>query len=265
MSRWKVKDHWAVELEDVRQAMLRVVAGEAVVTTAPGPPRLEVTRECGPPVEVSLDDGRLLVEHQRRDGIAGLLGGMGSRCRCSVVLSVPPSVRADVAGVSASVVVSGLTGRTRVKTVSGDLTLSRLAEEVDVKTVSGDVQARDLSGDLKVGTVSGDVSVVDGACRWVEASAVSADVLLDLELDPNGVYHVKTVSGDVSVRTQAEPSFLLEARSVSGDILSDLGLAWEDERPGRRRLRERIGAGDARLIVQTVSGDLRLLRQQVAA
>lgn len=267
MTSWSVEDTLSVDLEDVGEVDVTIVAGDVAVTATDGPAHLEVERTSGPPVEVKLAGGRLRIRHPKREGLLELLdrfAGAG-KPEASVVLSVPAGARVGVKAVSAPVVVSGLRAGTSVKTVSGDVTLRDLAEEVDVKTVSGDVQAKGIAADLKAKTVSGTVALVDGSCRWVRAKAVSGDVLCDLDLDPSGVYDLGTVSGDVALRTGADPSVTVEAQSVSGSVVSDFGLDWDERGPGKRSLRQRVGEGEARLAVKTVSGDLRLVRRREAA
>lgn len=267
MTRWSVEDVLAVDLDDVREADLGIVAGDVAITAADEPAHLEVERTSGPPVDVELVDGRLRIHHPKREGLLELIdrvAGSG-KPEASAVLVVPAETRLHAKTVSAPVLVSGLDARTSVNTVSGGLTLKDLADEVEVKTVSGDVEAKGLRADLKAKTVSGTVALVDGACRWVRVKSVSGDVLLDLDLDPSGVYDLGTVSGDVALRTGADPSVVVEAQSVSGAVVSDFGLDWDELRPGRRVLRRRVGSGEARLAVKTVSGDLRLVRRREAA
>lgn len=267
MTSWSVEDTLSVDLEDVGEVDVGIVAGDVTVTAAEGPAHLEIERLSGPPVEVELAGGRLRIRHPKREGLLELLdrfAGAG-KPEASVVLSVPAGARVDVKAVSAPVLASGLRAGTSVKTVSGDVTLRDLAEEIDVKTVSGDVGAKGIAGDLKAKTVSGAVALVEGSCRWVRTKTVSGDVLLDLDLDPSGVYDLGTVSGEVALRTGAAPSVVVEAQSVSGSVASDFRLDWDELGPGRRSLRRRIGSGEARLAVKTVSGDLRLVRRREAA
>ncbi len=106
--------------------------------------------------------------------------------------------------------------------------------------------------------------MAEGDTRLVQARTVSGDVDLDLRLRASGHYDVATVSGDIGLRTPEEPSMVVEATSVSGDLITDLGLDWEDPRPARRRVRRTFGGGDSRLVLKTVSGDLRLLQRSVA-
>ncbi len=273
MATWQVTDErLAVPLAGLTEGTLRIVAGEVVVAAGEGEPLLEVDRTSGPPVEVSFEDGRLHVRHANPGGQPGVLGLLGrflggeeDTVGATVALRCPPSTPLQISTVSAPVVATGLGARTGLKTVSGDVTLKDVAGQVDAKTVSGDLDAIGVAAELRLKTVSGSMSVVDGACRWVEGKSVSGDFVLDLDLDPRGVYSFKTVSGLVALRTGADPSVLVEASSVSGSVVSDFDLDWEDDRPGRRRLHRSIGGGEARLVVKTVSGDLRLLERRVAA
>lgn len=267
MSRWQVTDHLAEELEGVREVRVRMVAGDLSVTAGDGPARVEVDHHSGPPVDVRLDDGVLRVRHEREGDsiVKRLLGGLkgaGHRYEATVSLRVPAGTRVDLAAVSAPVVCSGLAAEARVKTVSGDVTLDGIStERVDVKTVSGEVAGRDITADLVTKTVSGAVSIVNGGPRYLDAKTVSGSVTLDLDPDPDGTYEVATVSGSVAVRTGSEPNLVVEAASVSGSVSSNHDLSWEDDRPGRRRLRATIGAGGARLLVKTVSGSFRLVER----
>lgn len=269
MESWKVEDSLDVDLDGVDQVIVRIVAGDVTVTSAPGTTtHLDVRYESGDAVHVTLRDGILHVAQPdpRASGWNRLLSmiGSGTRQRCTVAVTAPPHVKVDASMVSAGAVVSGFEGATKVKTVSGDVTLSKLDTHIDVKTVSGDVEAKDITGELRIKTVSGSAAVVDGACRWVDAKTVSGDVLLDLDVDPAGTYNVTTVSGEVALRTTETPNLSVEATTVSGDLVSDFGLGWNDK-PGRKKVRATIGDGGARLWVKTVSGDLRVLRGREAA
>lgn len=276
MESWRVTDSLEQDLSDVRQVIVRTVAGEVTVTAQEGAERLpdtgrarvEVRRESGAEVHVDLVDGVLHVS-QPDPGLAPIerfirMLTEGRRHRCSVAITAPPEAKVEVTTVSAPVVVSGFDGGTKVKCVSGDVTLSRLTTNVDVKTVSGDVEAKDIVADLNLKSVSGDCAIVDGACRFVDATTVSGDVVLDLDLDASGSYDLNTVSGDVSLRTTSEPSLAIDLKTVSGAFISDFGPAQRAGR-GRRNVHHVVGDGGARLWVKTVSGDLRLLRGREAA
>ena len=205
METQRVTDSLSMDLEGIDRVIVSIVAGEVTVT-AGEQAHVDVRRESGDEVHVRYGDGLIHVA-QPDPTTSGLdriinLFGTGRRQRCTVAITAPPHAKIEVSTVSAPIVASGFDGGSRIKTVSGDITLSKLSTKVDVKTVSGDVDAKDLSDELKLKTVSGDFSVVDGACRRVDAKAVSGDVLLDLDVDPTGTYDVTTVSGSVSLRAR---------------------------------------------------------------
>lgn len=267
MDVWKVPDELSIDLDGVEKVVVRMVAGDLTVT-AGEQGHIDVRRESGADVTVELSGGTLVVS-QPEPEIAPIERFFkyfteGRRHRASIAIVAPPGAKIDLRTVSADIVASGFAGGSRVKTVSGDVTLSGLQHEVDVKTVSGEIEAKNIAAGLKLKTVSGDIAVADGACRWVDAKAVSGDVLLDLDLDPKGTYDITTVSGTVSVRTSSEPNLSVDAQTVSGHLVSDFGLGW-DKAPGRKRASQTIGEGGARLWVKTVSGDLRVLSGRTAA
>jgi len=267
MERWVINDEFSTDLDEIQRVVVRVVAGEVTVTTG-DTSHIDIRRDSGDEVHVEFQNGTLFVSQPDPDA-APLerffrMISSGRRHRCTVAIVAPPSARVQVSTVSAPAVISGFEGGTDVNTVSGEITLSRLSGELDVKTVSGDIAAKGIAAGIKLKSVSGDIAVVDGSCRWVDAKAVSGDVLLDLDLDPQGTYDVTTVSGTVSLRTTAEPDLAVDATSVSGHLVSDFGLGW-DSRPGRKNVSETIGSGGARLWVKTVSGDLRVLSGRAAA
>lgn len=267
MDFWKVSDELDVELAEVDKVVVRIVAGDLVVTTGTSP-HLYVRRESGADVSVELNHGTLHVSQPESDmaPIERIWKYVteGRRHRSRVHITAPPGAQIDLTTVSADIVASGFEGGSKLKSVSGDVTLSDLKHEVDVKTVSGEIEAKSIAAGLKLKTVSGDIGVADGACRWVDAKTVSGDVLLDLDLDPQGTYDITTVSGNVGLRTTADPNVAVDATTVSGRVVSDFGLDW-DRAPGRKRLMQTIGEGGARLWVKTVSGDLRVLRGRTAA
>jgi hypothetical protein len=267
MERWVIADELSTDLEEIQRVVVRIVAGEVTVTQGDSS-HIDVRRESGDEVHVEFQNGTLFVSQPDPDA-APLerfyrMLTSGRRHRCTVAIVAPASARVQISTVSAPAVVSGFDGGTDVNTVSGEVTLSDLSGELDVKTVSGDIAAKGIAAGIKLKTVSGDIDVIDGSCRWVDAKSVSGDVLLDLDLHPQGTYDVTTVSGTVSLRTTADPDLAVEATSVSGHLVSDFGIGWESK-PGRKYTSETIGSGGARLWVKTVSGDLRVLSGRAAA
>lgn len=264
--RWSVEDTLDVELLGVEEVSIRLVGGDVVVAATDGPARLEIKGASGGPVVATIADGTLTVTHEGDGSRRGLLRKLsGASAACSVTLAVPARTRASITSVSADVLVAGLCEPTTIKTVSGDMTLKDLRERTEARTVSGDIEAFGLAGDLNIATVSGDIAIVNGSCRWLQAKTVSGDFTLDL-MPPHGSnYSIGTISGDVSIRFPNDPSVTIDASSMSGDMRVD----FESERVtpllGTRKFHGVYGAGDSQLTVKTISGDLRIVRKEVAA
>jgi DUF4097 and DUF4098 domain-containing protein YvlB len=134
-------------------------------------------------------------------------------------VKVPAGSSVSVNTVSADIVVKGVSGAQRLQSVSADVSTQAAADDVEIKTVSGDL------------TVTGS--------------------------DQKGLLTVTTVSGNATVSHVAGE---VNGSTVSGDFR--LGLGAVD----RSRLRTTSGdlslaaflAGDGRLDVETISGDVRI-------
>lgn len=154
---------------------------------------------------------------------------------------------------------------------------------VSLGTVSGDVYATGLHSPVRAASVSGDVRVSsDGP---VQATSVSGDVDATLGRIAGQSLHFTSVSGNVTLRVPASIDADFSARTLSGSIDSDFPLtigSGRDRPRGRDRDRDdddddgygpgrihvrigqnasgRLGRGGPDLTVNTVSGDIALVR-----
>jgi DUF4097 and DUF4098 domain-containing protein YvlB len=149
---------------------------------------------------------------------------------------------------------------------------------VSMASVTGDVYATGLHSPVRAASVSGSVRVSsDGP---VQASSVSGNVEATMGRTAGESLRFSTVSGNVIVRVPASTDADFSARTLSGSIESDfpLELGSAEGRRGRRdddddhhRARHvhvrigqeahgRLGRGGPDLRVNTVSGDISLLR-----
>lgn len=148
---------------------------------------------------------------------------------------------------------------------------------VSLATVTGDVYATGLHSPVRAASVSGSVHVSsDGP---VQASSVSGDVDATLGRTAGQSLRFTSVSGDVTVRVPAGIDADFSARTLSGSIDSDFPLELgsararrdrddddDDGRPRRIRVHVgqeasgRLGRGGPDLMVNTVSGDISLVR-----
>jgi len=195
-------------------------------------------------------------------------------------LKVPRNAELKIEVVSADVALSGVAGRAlTVNSVSGKLRLDSDAKEVEIdsvsgnidltgkaerghlETVSGNVRARGLGGQIKLETVSGDVDAENGDYREISAGTVSGDINLRGKPSKDARVDIETMSGDVHLYLPSDVSAHLRATTFSGSIRSDFGKVKEEERGPGSSLEATIGANDARVTLQTFSGDIEVRRQ----
>jgi hypothetical protein len=162
-------------------------------------------------------------------------------------------------------------GRTRVRDARVDFTV-RVPAGVHfaAMVVDGDVHAEGLRSPVDVATVSGDVRV--STTSTARAATVSGDIHATFGTSDGRQMAFNTVSGDVVLRLGSGVGADVRAQTLSGDITTDFDLrrrpmAGGDER-GRgwvnveigRSATGTIGRGGAELSINTVSGDIRILR-----
>jgi len=145
---------------------------------------------------------------------------------------------------------------------------------VSLASVTGDVYASGLHSPVRAASVSGSVHVSsDGP---VQATSVSGDVEATMGRIGGESLHFNTVSGNVTLRIPASADADFSARTLSGEIESDFPLEVggrgrrddddDDDRGPRVHVRigqqvhGRLGRGGPDLSVNTVSGDISLVR-----
>ncbi len=142
------------------------------------------------------------------------------------------------------------------RVVDGDVYAASLRSPVDVATVSGDVEVS-TTGTARAATVSGNVKATFGETDGEEMSfaSVSGDVVLRLAGDVGAEVSAHTLSGEI------ESDFDLRMRPMTGDAdeEDDHGGFHVNVQIGRQATGT-IGRGGPELIVNTVSGDIRLER-----
>ena len=141
-----------------------------------------------------------------------------------------------------------------MKTVSGDIKIEKLAaEKIRTGSTSGDIIIRDYTGNIDAGSTSGDISLVEGRDNEdVDVSTVSGDILIDQ--DAVSDMKIGSTSGDVRISLPEDSQFYLDIGTVSGDIKHDFSIKVISS--GRRDLEGKVGDGDERIIISTVSGDV---------
>jgi DUF4097 and DUF4098 domain-containing protein YvlB len=226
---------------------------------------------------------RMQVRAERISERKGWFGwnGSGPREDSLIQVHVPQGASLEIESVSADVEVAGISGSDRLQlesvsgdaelqaktisltlsTVSGDVQFAGRAERATSESVSGDVTLRDVEGELKVETVSGDTRISHSRLRRIDGGSVSGDLDFDIDLVDNASVDVESMSGTVTLRLPAGLSATVNAETFSGSLTSDFGLKIIDEQGPGSEMHGKIGNGDARIELESFSGDIRVRRR----
>jgi hypothetical protein len=141
----------------------------------------------------------------------------------------------------------------------------RLPAGVDLEAmvVSGDIEAEGLRSDVHVNTVDGEISITTTGRAW--ANSVSGDIEIDMGDFSGGDLDFHTVSGDITLRLPADFSADVDFSSLSGDLDTDFDMEVHNAHERRwvgSRVEGTIGRGGRDLNLNTVSGDVRILRSR---
>ena len=134
--------------------------------------------------------------------------------------------------------------------------------DFDGTIVSGDIDADGLRSDISVQTVDGNISVVTTGRAW--ANTVSGDIEIEMGDFSGGDLDFNTVSGDITLWLPADFSADVDFSSLSGDFDTDFDMNVRSERDRwvGSAVEGTIGGGGRELSINTVSGDVKLLRSR---
>lgn len=256
----------------------------AVTVSAWDRNQVQVTGRLGDgakPLAIEGDDSNMTikVESQGKSGWFNW-GSDTSMSSTTLDVRVPKGASLDVDVVSAPMNIDGIdggslkvntvSGKARINArspsidadaVSGSIELAGNADKVNLQTVSGDILAPNVGGEANLQTVSGRIRVSGGPWRKLNLSTVSGDVQLAGGLAPSGTFDVDSMSGDVQVQVPSNLSAVIKASTFSGDLRSDFGSVEKVEHGPGSELHATVGAGGAKMNIETFSGDLRIRQQ----
>ena len=228
-----------LETSDLR---LRAVDGETVRVFADGSFDETVRIARGPDsLELRENRGGFL----RRDRHPG-----------DLIVEVPRGADVDVEDAAGDVAADGLTGVQRYRVVTGDLTIRNSSGALSLEAISGDVDLTAVrSVALTARTVSGDLRVRAAEVTALAAATTSGDIRLAGHLTGRGSFGIKTISGDATLALAGD--VVVEVQAATGSVRTDVGGSSAKGRDGRRTVT--LGKGGPTLVVQTLSGDVRLV------
>ena len=193
-------------------------------------------------------------------------------------ISIPNGARLSVETVSADITVTEINGTVELGSVSGTVKVSGSPSRAEVETVSGDIEVKGDQTAITAESVSGDVELT-GVAETVEASSVSGNIDVsateieratfesvsgDLEfsggLTANARLHSEAHSGNVTLTLPADTSATWEVETFSGNVGNAFGPGPQkssEHGPGKW-LKFTTGSGEARITVESFSGNVRL-------
>ncbi|HKW87271.1 MAG TPA: DUF4097 family beta strand repeat-containing protein [Candidatus Acidoferrales bacterium] len=207
-------------------------------------------------------------------------------------IQVPHATEVHLVNGSGDMVISGIQGPATLTTGSGDITADRIGNDTIVKTGSGTVELSDIAGEVEATAGSGDITLnhVQRAARvhtgsgniTVDNPGESASIVAgsgDIQVsNPSGDLRVHTGSGEIDINGSPSASAFWEIQSGSGDVTLDVSSSSNfrfyahssdgsidtsipiniTEKTSSRELRGTVGSGQARVEVETSSGDIRI-------
>jgi hypothetical protein len=260
---WVVDGPQVIEVDDVDRLRIGLVGGRADVVVHDEPVvRIEMFRIDGRPLEVTYRDGELRLGYSFTLGaweqFLDSLRHFGGGDRADVHVAVPAHVAVRLGTVSAEGLLAGVQEDSSVSTVSGAVVVDGTRGALAAKTVSGDLAVRGHTGALSLNSVSGEIAA-SGEVSVVSAKTVSGRLTLDVSSQTSSV-SATSVSGDVTLRLPEGKGLAVKGHSVSGRLVVD-GQEYGGGTPGQRNVDLRTGDGTCHVQVNTVSGNLTVLRR----
>lgn len=166
-------------------------------------------------VDVNRDGGRVDIKVVLKDNGWSEASFRNSAARLQIRL--PAEAQIEASTISASISVTGVRGRQRLKSVSGDVSADIAGMDLDVSTISGRI---DLTGGaagarVRVTTVSGTVTL-DRMGGDVEAKSTSGDV--DIDMQGASDVRASVVTGSLSLTGKPAREADMDLSTVSGRI-----------------------------------------------
>ena len=146
----------------------------------------------------------------------------------------------------------------RNASVGYEIKIPRKMGAINLNSISGNVKIEGLEGNIKVKTTSGEVSLED-VVGSVDLETVSGDQSVKFKNAPTGDLRFKSISGDISLGFPTVPDLKVSAHTVSGDIESEFPLD-KTSRPASTTARGILGKGLFNLVLETISGDMKIER-----
>lgn len=239
---------------------------------------------ANPPVELKGDTLRIGKDLHVGNEVMGM-----HNISIAYSIEVPRGTSVDSSSVSGSQSVRNLLGPVQAHSVSGSVNARDIGKDTHLTSISGSVEAENCGEDVRASSVSGSVTVtnakgdvtahstsgsvtvrgpggrvestsssgsveVRGANGDVRAHTASGDVNIAGNPSGNSYWNLSTSSGSVNIEVPPDANFHLSSNAVSGQIRAQIPIVIEEQ--GKHSLRARVGNGNGRVEVHTVSGSI---------
>lgn len=160
--------------------------------------------------------------------------------------------------VEGAVKVSGGVGTVSLKSVQGDVTLEKARGRIDLSSVNESITAKDISGDIAVETVNGDITLTQIESANTEANTINGDIVYDGTIKDGGRYRFSTHDGDLRVSIPEKANVAVSVSTFNGDFTPCFPVQLTGKT--KHRFTFTIGAGSARLELESFGGDIKICR-----
>ncbi len=193
-------------------------------------------------------------------------------------VTVPASMDIELSGVETDMTLTGTTGNISVETSVGaivihggdgfvyahtsvgDIRIENARGRIEASSSSGDLWVRDVSGEVTAETVNGNVSLVNVDSRQVSARTVAGAITFNGSVHDRGRYRLSTHDGDVTVSIPQGTNATVSVANYQGDFETQFPVMLRGARG--HRVDFTLGDGSATLVLESFTGDVRLLRRR---
>ena len=191
-------------------------------------------------------------------------------------ITVPRNFQVSVEGVNCAVDIQGVRGDVAVETIQGAVTLRRVIGNIEIEAVNGEVAIDDVQGDIEVEatnqnvrltdvrgnieveTANGSITMLRAESSVVQVSTLNGIIHYDGSIRDGGRYYLGTHNGSITMSFPPQTNATVAVSTTNGQVQSTFGIPVTSTRD--RRVNFTLGAGSARVQLESYNGSVRLVR-----
>jgi hypothetical protein len=141
-----------------------------------------------------------------------------------------------------------------------ELKLPRRVREIQIKSADSEVELSQIAGTINV-TLQGSSIELSDVSGTINTKIVQGDTKATVSGKLSGPQVFKSVNGDIELQLTADVNADIKAETIDGDIEVDeaLNLKVEKRRVGQT-VAGRVGSGGVPIKIETVNGDIRIVK-----